>query len=118
MKILELRTLEQFIDFIESFTDNEIKTLLGLNKYYCLCYEIDFHKYKLIVSYNELLKQPIKKNISNELKLVNDILIWENFEHKTLGGHFKNWKDVANHMTLKDIAEKTGGKLKVKNLEI
>jgi len=105
MKITQLQTLEQFIDFIENYNYNK---KLGN----------EFIKYYLILSYKKLLSKPITNDISDELKLINNILVWETSEYKTLGGHFKNWKDVAAHMTLKDLAEKTGGKLKVKNLEI
>jgi len=157
MKIKKLYTLSQFIDYLESFTEKEIIKILGLDQR-CMSYEIESQLYNFVFSYNDFLKQPLKKEMfvneiekpkilayqnldgtndisqfdndfeewqeaekkimSDEVKLINQVLIWKSFEYKVLGGHFKSWDEVEKHMTLKDLAEKTNGQLKLKNVEL
>jgi hypothetical protein len=157
MKIKKLYTLSQFIDYLESFTEKEIIKILGLDQR-CMSYEIESQLYNFVLSYNNFLKQPLRKEmfineiekpkisayqnldgtndisqfdndfeewqkvekkvISDEVKLINKVLIWKSFEYKVLGGHFKSWDEIEQHMTLEDLAEKTNGQLKLKNVEL
>ena len=157
MKIKKLYTLSQFIDYLENFTEKEIIKILGLDQR-CMSYEIESQLYNFVLSYNNFLKQPLRKEMfineiekpkisayqnldgtndisqfdndfeewqeaekkimSDEVKLINQVLIWKSFEYKVLGGHFKSWDEIGQHITLENLAEKTDGQLKIKNVEL
>ena len=97
---------EMFVDEIEKPKISAYQNLDGTND--ISQFDNDFEEWQ----------EAEKKIMSDEVKLINQVLIWKSFEYKVLGGHFKSWDEIGQHMTLEDLAEKTDGQLKLKNIEL
>ena len=99
MKIKKLLTLSQFINYLESFTLDELIDNFGLSRFEHESI-VKFECYKLIIKYNEFLQQPLKKemfvNRIRRLMESDDPVAcelsykeWQEAEEKVI---FKGWK--------------------------
>jgi hypothetical protein len=131
MKIDRLYTLSQFVDLMYSLPENECSTPLSLD---------------LIHYYNEFLKKPLKKEMFvNEITFsyaygkytyydsegnFSTLKSWEVAEKKVIFENLVDYPKIIvledysipiesmGELTLSDLAEKTNGQLKLKNVEL
>ena len=142
MKIDRLFTLSQFIDYLENFTEKEIIKILGLDQR-CMSYEIESQLYNFVLSYNNFLKQPLRKEMFiNEIEKPK-ISAYQNLDGTNdisqFDNDFEEWQEaekkvifeeipvkhkamisecIFQNCKLEDVANYSNGQLELKNVEL